>query len=107
LASSAGTGVYRWGSRRGYSFSLALHITAFQAEIHAIKANIREKIENGYTGGNIYVITDSQAAIKALNSFHINSALVWHCYKSVVKLAEHNRIQLLWVAGLMGLMEVK
>jgi ribonuclease HI len=45
----------------------------------------------------------SQAAIKALDSFQINSKLVWDCHQSLVKLAEHNRIQLGWVPGHMGI----
>jgi ribonuclease HI len=94
-----GAGVYRWGSRRGHSFSLGLHITLFQAEIYAIKACIMENIEKGYTGRNIYILSDSQVAIKALDSFQINSKLVQDCYHSLVKLPEHNRIQLVWVPG--------
>jgi hypothetical protein len=79
--------VYRWGLRTGNSFSLGLHTTVFQAEIYAIKVCIMENIENGYTGRNIYILSDSQA----LDSFYINS-------KSLVKLAEHNGIQLVWVS---------
>jgi hypothetical protein len=85
-------GVYRWDSRKGHSFSLGLHSTVFQAEIYAIKACIMENIEKGYTGRNIYILSDSQAAIKALDSFQINSKLVWDCHQSLVKLAEHNNI---------------
>jgi ribonuclease HI len=51
------------------------------------------------TGRNIYILSDSQAAIKALDSFKINSKLVWDCHQSLVKLTEHNRIQLVWVPG--------
>jgi hypothetical protein len=68
--------VYRWGSRRGHSFSLGLHTTVFQAEIYAIKACIMEYIEKGCTGRNIYILSDSQAAIMALYTFQTNSKLV-------------------------------
>jgi hypothetical protein len=34
------------------------------------------------TGWNIYILSDSHVAIKALNSFHINSKLVWDCHQS-------------------------
>lgn len=34
------------------------------------------------TGQNIYILSDSQVAIKALNSFHIKSELVWDCHQS-------------------------
>jgi hypothetical protein len=77
-----GTGAagYRWG------FSLGLHLTVFQAEIYAIKVCIMKNIEKGYTGKNIHILSNSQAATNALDSFQINSTLV--------TLAEHNRIQL-------------
>ena len=39
-----GAGVYRWGSRRGHSFSLGLHTTVLQADIYVIKACIMEYI---------------------------------------------------------------
>jgi ribonuclease HI len=85
--------------RRGQSCSLGLHTTVFQAEIYTIMAHVMEDIENGFTGRNIYIFSNSQAAIKALDSFQINSKLVWDCHQSLVKLAEHNRIQLVWVPG--------
>jgi hypothetical protein len=44
----------------------------FQAEIYAFKACIMENIEKGYIGRNIYILTDSQAAIKVFNNFQIN-----------------------------------
>jgi hypothetical protein len=81
--------VYKWGSRRGHSFSLGLHTMVFQAEIYAIKACIMENIEKGYKGRNIYILLDGQADIKALNNFQINSKLVWDCQQSLMRLAEH------------------
>jgi hypothetical protein len=47
-----------------------------------------ENTENGYTGRNIYILSDSQAAIKTLDSLQINSKLVWECQQSLVKLAD-------------------
>jgi hypothetical protein len=65
------------GLEVGHSFSLGHHTTVFQAEIYAIKACIMENIEKSYKGRNIYILSDSQAAIKALNNLQINSILVW------------------------------
>jgi ribonuclease HI len=62
-----------------------------------------ENIKKGYKGRNIYIFSDSRAAITALNNFQINSKSVWDYHQSLVKLAEHNRIQLLWVPGHMGI----
>jgi ribonuclease HI len=74
-----------------------------QAEIYAIKACVMENTEESYTGRNSYIISESQAAIKGRDNFHINSDLVWDCYQSLMKLVEHNRIQLVWVSGHMGI----
>jgi hypothetical protein len=65
-------GVYRWCSRREHTFNLGFHTTVFQAELHIIKAYVMENTEKGYTGRNIYILFGSWAAIKALDSFHIN-----------------------------------
>ena len=39
-----------------------------------------ENIEKDYTGMNIYILSESQAAIKALDIFQINSKLLWDCH---------------------------
>jgi ribonuclease HI len=87
------------GAREGGIACLGLHTTVFQAEIYTIKACIMENIEKGYKGRNIYILSDSQAAIQALNNFQINSKLVWDCHQSLMRLAEHNRVKLIWVLG--------
>jgi ribonuclease HI len=38
-----------------------------------------------------------------LNIFQINSKLVWKCHQSLVKLSEHNRVQLIMVPGHIGI----
>jgi len=50
-----------------------------------------ENVEQGYTGRNMYIPSDSQAAIKAPDNFQINSKSVWDCHQSTVKLAEHTK----------------
>jgi len=62
-----------------------------------------ENTEKGYTDRNVYILCDSQASIKALNSSQIKSKLVSDCHQSLVKLAEHNRVELVCVPGHMGL----
>jgi hypothetical protein len=90
------------GREGGHSFSLGLHTVLFQAEIYTIKACIMENMEKDYTGRNICILSDSQAAIKAIDSYQINSKLVWDCHQSLVKLAEYNSIRVVWVPGHMG-----
>jgi len=55
-----------------------------------------ENIEKSFTGKNIYILSDGQEAIKNLESFQINYKLVWDCHQSLVKLADHNWIHLVW-----------
>jgi hypothetical protein len=98
-----GPWVYRWGLRRRHSFNLWLHTTVFQPEKYAIKARLYvENMKMGHRQ-NIYIPSNSQV-IRGLDNFQINCKLVWDCHQSLVKLSEHNRIQMVWVPGHMGLM---
>jgi hypothetical protein len=58
-----------------------------------------ENLDRNYKNRNIYILADSHAAIKALGKHQITSKLVWDCHKSLTQLAEHNRVQLIWVPG--------
>ena len=66
--------------------SLGTTTTIFQAEVHAIKLN----------SAKIYILTDSQAALKSLNSHTIESRLVWDCLNSIKQLAVRNTVTLMW-----------
>ena len=46
-----------------------------------------ENRETDYTGKNIYILSDSRAAIKARDSLQMNSTLVW---EYLMKLVEQN-----------------
>jgi ribonuclease HI len=98
-----GAGVCCHGTRRKLSFSLRQHTTVFQAEVYAIKACISENLDRGYKNRNIYILSDSQAAIKALGKCQISSKLVWDCHQSLIQLGRHNRVQLIWVPGHEGI----
>jgi hypothetical protein len=51
---------------------------------------------------NIYILSDTGAVLRALDSFQINSQLVWDCLRSHMILAQHNRVQLIWVPEYKG-----
>ena len=68
----------------------------FQAEVFIIMATIRESIARGYNGRKIMIFTESQAALKALESVTIKSKLVLKCLS---ELARQNSVQLVWVPG--------
>jgi ribonuclease HI len=67
--------------------------------VYAIKASTVENVNRNYKNRNIYIPSDSQAAIKALGKYQITSKLVWDCHQSLIQLAKHNRVQLIWVLG--------
>jgi ribonuclease HI len=90
-------------TRRKLSFSLGQHTTVFQAEVYAIKASINENLDRAYKNRKIYILSDSQAAIKVLGKYQITSKLVWGCQQSLIKLARHNRVQLIWAPGHEGI----
>jgi hypothetical protein len=87
------------GLKKGHSFSLGFHTTIFQAESYAIRACIMGNIQKDYEDRNVYILLNIQAAIKVLNNFQINSKLLWDCRQSLLKLAEYNRVHLVWVPG--------
>ena len=47
-----------------------------------------ENTEKGYKGRSIFILADSQVTTKVLNSFHVNSKLVWDCCLFLLKTAE-------------------
>jgi RNase H. len=76
---SSGTREGVIGGKAGLVFSLGALATVFQAEVLAIMASIRESIARGYNGRIITIFTDSQAALKALESLTVKSKLVLEC----------------------------
>jgi ribonuclease HI len=62
-----------------------------------------ENLDRNYRHRNIYILSDSQAALKALDKHQINSKLVWDCHQTLMELAKHNRVQLIWVLGHEGI----
>jgi hypothetical protein len=91
--------VYCYGTWRKLSFSVGQYTTVFQAEVYAIKACTVENLDGDYKNRNIYILSDSQTAIKALDKHQITSKLVWDCHQSFTLLARHNRVQLIWDPG--------
>ena len=53
---------------------------------------------------NIYILSDSQASLKALDSCRADSKLVLDCIRALNKLGRLNRVVLVWVPGHVGVM---
>jgi hypothetical protein len=71
--------------------------------VYAIKGRAVENLDRNYKNRNIYILSDSQAAIKALYKYQITSKLVWDGLQSLIQLARHKRVQLIWVPGHEGI----
>jgi hypothetical protein len=91
--------VYCHGKKRKVSFSLGQYTTVFDAEVYFIKACAVENLDRDYKNRNICILSDSQAAIRELGKYQITSKLVWDHHQSLIELARHNRVQLIWVPG--------
>jgi hypothetical protein len=71
--------------------------------VYAIKACIVEHLDRSYRNRNIYILSHSKAAIKALSKHQITSKLVWDFHQLLMQLAKHNRVQLIWVPSHEGI----
>jgi ribonuclease HI len=91
--------VYCYGTEWKLKFQPWQYTVVFQAEVYAIQACAVEHLDRNYKNRNIYVLSDSQTAIKVLDKHHITSELVWDCHQSLTQLTKHNRVQLIWVPG--------
>ena len=100
---SKGTGMGIYGpSLRTYE-ALGTTASIFQAELFAIESCARHCLSNdNLTGRNIFILSDSQAAIRALNSTVIRSKLVFGCLNILKLLASKCNLTLIWVPGHQG-----
>jgi ribonuclease HI len=98
-----GAGVYCYGTGRKLSFSLGQYTIVFQAKVYAIKACAVENLDMTYRHRNIYILSDSQVAIKPLGNHQSTSKLVWDCHQTLMQLTRHNRVQLIWLPGHEGI----
>jgi hypothetical protein len=73
--------------------------TFFQTEIYAILQCGCEKIRRAYRNKWILIISDSQAALKALSSPKVTSRLVAECLDDLSELAGLNEVTFVWVPG--------
>ena len=102
MNSGAGAGIYT--ENCSISKSLGKYATVFQAETYAIITCAQVNIEMNTANRNIYILSDSQAALKALDSCRVDSRLVLDCIRALNKLGRLNRVVLVWVPGHVGVM---
>ncbi|XP_037943520.1 uncharacterized protein LOC119676353 [Teleopsis dalmanni] len=99
LDGQVGGGVYCPELDLSMSFRLPDHCSVFQAEVSAI-LEVSDWLKHNVSSVKfINIFTDSQAAIKSLNSSTFNSRLVLNCLTSLMVMAEYFRIRIIWVPG--------
>jgi len=69
----------------------------FQVEVLAILKCV--KVSNNTKNRNIYIYSDSRAAIDALVKITTESSVVWDCIQALNKLGETNKITIVWIPG--------
>ncbi|XP_070075503.1 uncharacterized protein [Drosophila takahashii] len=81
------------------SFRLPDHCSVFQAEVMAIQEAMSYLDTTKHCNTDIFIFSDSQAALRALDSYSTNSLTISECRKSLNEMATHLRISLIWVPG--------
>ncbi|XP_074039464.1 uncharacterized protein [Leptinotarsa decemlineata] len=84
------------------SLSLGKKVTIFQAETATIRHCAEELLRQEFKEKTIAIYSDSQAAIKAINSMQVNSKLVWNCLEKLQELGRQTGLSLAWVPSYTG-----
>ncbi|XP_033226940.1 uncharacterized protein LOC117179351 [Belonocnema kinseyi] len=81
------------------TIALSKFTTVFQAKIAAITACLEEVRKRGYINHHVYICSDSQAALRALQSEEFTSRLIWSCLEELLEVSGKNWVKLIWVSG--------
>ncbi|XP_073956502.1 uncharacterized protein [Choristoneura fumiferana] len=98
----SGTGAGIHAKDFNSSVSMGNYATVFQAETYAIIACAQENIDRKVREKTIYILSDSQAALKALTSPKVDSRLIYNGVQALNKLGRRNRVRLVWIPGHKG-----
>jgi ribonuclease HI len=101
----SGAGVYSPRGERAISIALGRTATVIQAEMYAILycVQLLEAHWGIISGKAIWIFSDSQAALAALDKPVTNSKLVRDCKESLNRLGSKYKITLSWVPGHSGI----
>ncbi|XP_050684276.1 uncharacterized protein LOC126979109 [Leptidea sinapis] len=101
--SDVGCGIFGECPKFGKSVNLGNLASVFQSEVYAIIEFADTILNKGYVGKCIYIHTDSQAALSAIDSNRSVSKLVDNCRTILNTLGRMNRVTLRWVPGHAGI----
>jgi ribonuclease HI len=93
-------GAYNPEKNKSIGTRISDHATVMQAELLGIKACADTTTEAGTTRRDLLILTDSQAAIRALDNNLIRSKTVLLCANALNSVCDSgNRVKLAWVPG--------
>lgn len=98
----AGYGAHRINPRCNLSGSLGRFCTVFQAEIFAILCCTQTELRAGTKNKHIFIYSDSQASLRALDNPFVNSSIVWDCIQALRTLSCRNIVHLEWIPAHKG-----
>ncbi|XP_050522055.1 uncharacterized protein LOC126894808 [Daktulosphaira vitifoliae] len=96
-----GAGIWGLKPRINVSMSLGTTPSVFQAEVMAILVEAQNLLV--HKNRKITILSDSQAALKALCNDQVNSKLVLECRETLESLSRFTKVTLAWVPGHNGL----
>lgn len=102
MPSGVGAGIYGRKPRTEITISRGKLSSIFQAEVHAIETCARMLDERQLKHRNIKIFSDSQAALKALESITCTSKAIWSCKEALGSLGGKNKISLIWIPSHTG-----
>jgi ribonuclease HI len=100
---ATGCGIYCEEYSINRSERLSDYSTVMQAETIAIKICAEEMNQRNLKDRNIFIFSDSQAALKAITKSSISTLTVKDCVNSLNILGRNNKLVLSWVPGHSGI----
>lgn len=100
--SLSGSGCYCESLNVNYSIPTGHHASIFQTEVFAISEICTSAPLQGVSGNRIYICTDSESAIKAIQSPLVKSYMVYECKTNLNRLAAQNEVIVMWVPSHSG-----
>jgi ribonuclease HI len=92
----AGYGIFNANTETEYWGPLGTQAEITQSELAAIIICALQIGKNQHRNSRIHLYTDSQAAIKALSSYKVESKMVMDCINALTGIATYNEITLIW-----------
>ena len=99
IMGKVGAGVFSDTLNWSTSFRLPDHCSVFQAEALAIDAALMFLKRAALSTKDIWIFSDSQAALKALKSNETTSTVIRDCKRNLEVISQYYSIKLCWVPG--------